>query len=1079
MKYIFVTGGVVSGLGKGICAASLGRLLKQCGLKVKNQKFDPYLNVDPGTMSPYQHGEVFVTDDGAETDLDLGHYERFVDEALDEKSSVSSGKIFWSVLNRERQGGYLGGTVQIIPHVTDEIKRRIYDMDDGKTDVAISEIGGTVGDIESQPFLEAIRQVAAERGRENVLFIHVPLIVTIPGSGELKSKPTQHSVKELLSEGIQPDVLVVRTDEPITDDIRRKIALFCNVEPDCVIQNATASTLYEVPLLLEHEGLCRVVCRKLHLDCGEPDMTEWRALVDKIHGVHRHVRIALVGKYVGLHDAYLSVVESLFHAGTACDASVEIQWVDSETLTSDNIAQKLCGCSGILVPGGFGDRGIEGMILAAQYARERGIPYLGICLGMQIAVIEFARHVLSWDDATSAEFSSTTAHPVIALMPEQVGVTAKGGTMRLGKYPCVLEEGSLSRALYDAPEIWERHRHRYEFNNDFRDDFTDAGMRLAGLSPDGTLVEIVESKSHPGSSARSSTPNSRAAPTSRIPCSAALSQPPSIARSIDRATFLFLQYRWKNGKSYDMMLLPYYWIRQENFNMNHQTIIVLDFGGQYNQLIARRVRECGVYCEVKPYTTPLADLLAMNPIGFIFTGGPNSVYLEDAPHVDPALFDAGVPVLGICYGCQLIAHHLGGKVVAANDATAREYGKTETFFDTNCKLFKGLPEKSVTWMSHGDYMEKVPEGFSLVAHSDACPNVAICDETRGFYGVQYHPEVNHTEFGTAMIRNFLYEVCGATGDWTMGDYKNTAIAAVREKVGSGRVLLALSGGVDSSVVAALLAEAVGPQLTCVFVDHGLMRLNEGDEVEAAFKKWDINFVRVNAEGRFLSKLAGISDPERKRKIIGEEFIRVFEEESKKIGAVDFLAQGTIYPDVIESGLGNAAVIKSHHNVGGLPDYVDFKEIIEPLRLLFKDEVRQLGRELGLPEYLVSRQPFPGPGLAIRIMGEITKEKADTLRLADAIYREELEKAGENKKMNQYFAVLTDTRTVGVMGDGRSYDRVLALRAVTTEDFMTADWARIPYELLDKISGRIVNEVKGINRIVYDITSKPPATVEWE
>ena len=449
--------------------------------------------------------------------------------------------------------------------------------------------------------------------------------------------------------------------------------------------------------------------------------------------------------------------------------------------------------------------------------------------------------------------------------------------------------------------------------------------------------------------------------------------------------------------------------------MNHQTIIVLDFGGQYNQLIARRVRECGVYCEVKPYTTPLADLLAMKPIGFIFTGGPNSVYLEDAPHVDPALFDAGVPVLGICYGCQLIAHHLGGKVVAANDATAREYGKTETFFDTNCKLFKGLPEKSVTWMSHGDYMEKVPEGFSLVAHSDACPNVAICDETRGFYGVQYHPEVNHTEFGTAMIRNFLYEVCGATGD----------------------------------------------------------------EVEAAFKKWDINFVRVYAEGRFLSKLAGISDPERKRKIIGEEFIRVFEEESKKIGAVDFLAQGTIYPDVIESGLGNAAVIKSHHNVGGLPDYVDFKDIIEPLRLLFKDEVRQLGRELGLPEYLVSRQPFPGPGLAIRIMGEITKEKADTLRLADAIYREELEKAGENKKMNQYFAVLTDTRTVGVMGDGRSYDRVLALRAVTTEDFMTADWARIPYELLDRISGRIVNEVKGINRIVYDITSKPPATVEWE
>ena len=492
MKYIFVTGGVVSGLGKGICAASLGRLLKQCGLKVKNQKFDPYLNVDPGTMSPYQHGEVFVTDDGAETDLDLGHYERFVDEALDEKSSVSSGKIFWSVLNRERQGGYLGGTVQIIPHVTDEIKRRIYDMDDGETDVAISEIGGTVGDIESQPFLEAIRQVAAERGRENVLFIHVPLIVTIPGSGELKSKPTQHSVKELLSEGIQPDVLVVRTDEPITDDIRRKIALFCNVEPDCVIQNATASTLYEVPLLLEHEGLCRVVCRKLHLDCGEPDMTEWRALVDKIHGVHRHVRIALVGKYVGLHDAYLSVVESLFHAGTACDANVEIQWVDSETLTSDNIAQKLCGCSGILVPGGFGDRGIEGMILAAQYARERGVPYLGICLGMQIAVIEFARHVLGWDDATSAEFSSTTAHPVIALMPEQVGVTAKGGTMRLGKYPCTITPGTRMAECYGTLNIDERHRHRYEFNNEFRAEFEEKGLVIAGTSPDGRLVEAVE-----------------------------------------------------------------------------------------------------------------------------------------------------------------------------------------------------------------------------------------------------------------------------------------------------------------------------------------------------------------------------------------------------------------------------------------------------------------------------------------------------------------------------------------------------------------------------------------------------------
>ena len=513
--------------------------------------------------------------------------------------------------------------------------------------------------------------------------------------------------------------------------------------------------------------------------------------------------------------------------------------------------------------------------------------------------------------------------------------------------------------------------------------------------------------------------------------------------------------------------------------MSHQLVIVLDFGGQYNQLIARRVRECGVYCEVKPYTTPLAELKAMDPIGIIFTGGPNSVYLETSPHVDPEIFTWGVPILGICYGCQLMAHDLGGRVTAAQDDSAREYGKTETFYDIGCKLFKDLPESGVSWMSHGDYMEKVPEGFALAAHSKACPNVAIADEARGFYGVQFHPEVNHTENGLRMIRNFLYEVCGAVGDWTMEDYKRTAIAAIREKVGSGKVLLALSGGVDSSVCAALLAEAVGEQLTCVFVDHGLMRKNEGDEVEAAFSKWAMNFVRVDAEGRFLSKLSGISEPERKRKIIGEEFIRVFEEEAKKIGAVDFLAQGTIYPDVIESGAGDAAVIKSHHNVGGLPDYVDFKEIIEPLRLLFKDEVRQLGRELGLPEYLVSRQPFPGPGLAIRVIGDLTKEKLDILRDADAIYREEIAAAGEDRNINQYFAVLTNTRSVGVMGDGRTYDYTLALRAVTTSDFMTADWARIPYEVLDKISVRVVNEVQGINRIVYDITSKPPATIEWE
>ena len=510
-----------------------------------------------------------------------------------------------------------------------------------------------------------------------------------------------------------------------------------------------------------------------------------------------------------------------------------------------------------------------------------------------------------------------------------------------------------------------------------------------------------------------------------------------------------------------------------------EKVLILDFGGQYNQLIARRVRECKVYCEVKPYTMSMEAIRKFAPIGIIFTGGPGSVYEPSSPQVDPAIFQLGIPILGICYGCQLIAHNLGGQVTPAQDDSAREYGKTVTYFDTACKLFKGLPETGISWMSHGDYMAKVPGGFALTAHSDACPNVAIADETRGFYGVQYHPEVNHTENGTAMIRNFLYEICGATGEWTMGDYKNTAIAAVREKVKDGRVLLALSGGVDSSVVAALLAEAVGSQLTCVFVDHGLMRLHEGDEVEAAFAKWDINFIRVDAESRFLLKLAGEAEPERKRKIIGEEFIRVFEEEAKKVGTVDFLAQGTIYPDIIESGLGDAAVIKSHHNVGGLPDHVDFKEIIEPLRMLFKDEVRQLGRELGLAEYLISRQPFPGPGLAIRIIGDITKDKADTLRQADFIFREELAKVGQDKCLSQYFAVLTNTRSVGVMGDGRTYDYTLALRAVVTDDFMTAEWARVPYDVLDRISVRIVNEVKGINRIVYDITSKPPATVEWE
>ena len=513
--------------------------------------------------------------------------------------------------------------------------------------------------------------------------------------------------------------------------------------------------------------------------------------------------------------------------------------------------------------------------------------------------------------------------------------------------------------------------------------------------------------------------------------------------------------------------------------MSHQTVIVLDFGGQYDQLIARRVRELGVYCEVKPYTAPLAELEALAPIGIIFTGGPGSVYDPAAPHADPALFTWGVPILGICYGCQLLAHHLGGRVIAAQGGSAREYGKTETTFDTECRLFRGLPAQSVTWMSHGDYMEAVPEGFRLCARSAACPNVAIADEARGFYGVQFHPEVGHTERGLDMLRNFLYEVCGATGDWTMGDYKGSAIRRLREEIGDGEVLLALSGGVDSSVAAALLAEAVGRQLTCVFVDHGLMRLDEGDEVEAAFSKWDIRFIRVDAEERFLARLSGVTEPEAKRKIIGEEFIRVFEAEAKKIGKVDYLAQGTIYPDVIESGAGDAAVIKSHHNVGGLPACVDFKEIVEPLRLLFKDEVRALGRELGLPEHLVSRQPFPGPGLAIRILGEVTREKLDMLRQADSIFRGEIAQAGLGGTMDQYFAVLTDMRSVGVMGDGRSYDYALALRGVTTSDFMTADWARIPYDVLDRVSVRVVNEVPHINRVLYDITSKPPATIELE
>ena len=511
--------------------------------------------------------------------------------------------------------------------------------------------------------------------------------------------------------------------------------------------------------------------------------------------------------------------------------------------------------------------------------------------------------------------------------------------------------------------------------------------------------------------------------------------------------------------------------------MKNELVLVIDFGGQYNQLIARRVRECHVYCEVIPYTqATAAEIKKCNPIGIIFTGGPNSVYEEGAPKIEREVFSLGIPVLGICYGAQLMAHVLGGTVKTAE---TREYGKTNTFFSSDCKLFSGLPEEAITWMSHTDYIAALPEGFRSTAHTADCPVAAMDCAEKKLYAMQYHPEVLHTENGTAMLRNFLYEVCGVSGDWTMGNYAQHAINEIRNRVGDGKVLLALSGGVDSSVAAALLAKAVGSQLTCIFVDHGLMRKNEGDEVEAAFSKWDIHFVRVNAQERFLSRLAGVSEPEKKRKIIGEEFIRVFEDEAKKIGRVDFLAQGTIYPDVIESGAGDAAVIKSHHNVGGLPDYVDFKEIIEPLRLLFKDEVRALGTELGLADYLVWRQPFPGPGLAIRILGEITAEKVSILQDADYIFREEVANAHLDREIHQYFAVLTNMRSVGVMGDERTYDYTLALRGVTTTDFMTADFARIPYDLLQKVSSRIINEVGSINRIVYDITSKPPATIEWE